>query len=83
LSTELDDAAPQPACLALGANESPIEIDDQVVALIEPEWNKQPVTTPNQLSQDDGLCPLSNLDGMVPDVGRSIRKIESQPANRN
>jgi hypothetical protein len=61
---ENDHTVPQPAGLALSANELAIDIKDQVVPLVNPKRKQHGIATSYKLRQDRGLSPQADVNGV-------------------
>ena len=58
---EPDDTVPQARRLALDPDEAPIEVDDEVVALIGSEREQYAIAATYQLRDDDRLGPRAHV----------------------
>jgi hypothetical protein len=61
---ENDHTVPQPAGLALSANELAFDIKDQVVPLVNPKRKQHGIATSYKLRQDRGLSPQADVNGV-------------------
>jgi hypothetical protein len=77
VGVEFDGAVSEPARLALGSDEPPMKVDDEVVSVVDSERKEHPMAPPDELGEDDGLGSLPHFDGMVTDLRRSLQEIEA------
>ena len=54
-----------PRGLALDSKELLTEIEHEVVAVIDPERDEDPVTSLDEFGEYDGLSSLTHIDGMT------------------